>query len=84
MRTVTLSWESSRDIIAALYADREVSMQEHVDRLESQLEEHAPSELTVTLALSEEAYRCSVTWVRVKAMLPPMVTANRPIVALFV
>ncbi len=52
MRTIALSWEAWRDIIAALYAKGLPYMREHTDALEQQLEQHGPDQATVTLSLT--------------------------------
>ena len=70
MRTIELSWETWRDIFAALYAKGLPYMREHADALEQQLERHAPDAPTVALALGEDVYLRSFTWARLELDIP--------------
>ncbi len=74
MRTIELSWETWRDIIAALYDTGLPYMREHADSLEQQLEQHAADEVLVRLSLTDDVYLRSYNWARVElgVPLPPM------------
>jgi len=56
MRTIELSWETWRAVIAALRDKALPSMLEHADYLEQQLEQHGPAEMTVTLHLTDDGF----------------------------
>jgi hypothetical protein len=56
MRTIELSWETWRAVIAALRDKALPSMLEHADHLEQQLEQHGPAEATVTLHLTDDGF----------------------------
>ncbi len=70
MRTIELSWETWRDIIAALYDTGLPYMREHAESLERQLEQHAPDAPTVTLNLTDDVYLRSFNWARLELGIP--------------
>ena len=70
MRTIELSWETWRAIIAALYDTGLPYMREHAESLEQQLEQHAPDAPTVALDLSDDVYLRSFTWARLALDIP--------------
>ena len=70
MRTIDLSWETWRAIIAALRAKGLPSMLEHADALERLLEQHGPGEPMVRLSLTDDIFLRSDNWARVQLGIP--------------
>ena len=56
MRTIALSWEDWRAVIAVLRASGLPYKREHADRIEQQLQQHPPGEATVTLNLTDDMF----------------------------
>ncbi len=61
MRTIALSWEDWRAVIAVLREKGLPSMVEHANAIEEQLERHGPDEPTVRLSLTDDVYLRSFT-----------------------
>jgi hypothetical protein len=70
MRTITLSWEDWRAVIAVLRVKGLPSMLEHADLLEQQLERHGPDEATVRLSLTDDVFLRSYNWARWQLGIP--------------
>ena len=70
MRTIALSWETWRAIIATLRERALPYMLEHADQLEQQLERHGPDEPVVRLSLTDDVFLRSYTWARVQLGIP--------------
>jgi hypothetical protein len=56
MKTITLSWEVWRAVIAVLREKALPYMLEHADVIEEQLERHGPDEPTVRLSLTDDVF----------------------------
>ena len=70
MRTIVLTWETRRSIIAALRAKGLPYMLEHADSLERQLGQHAPDAQMVSFDPSDDVYLSSFRWARVERDIP--------------
>jgi hypothetical protein len=56
MNTITLSWETWRGVIAVLREKGLPYILDHTVRLEQQLEQHGPDELTARLRLTDDVF----------------------------
>jgi hypothetical protein len=70
MPTLELSWETWRDIIAALYATGDPALCKQATVLEERLARQSPWRATVALALSEDASRRALKFARWELDLP--------------
>jgi hypothetical protein len=70
MRTITLSWETWRAVIATLREKALPYMLDHADRLEQQLEQHPPDQATVPLNLTDDMFLRSYNWARWQLGIP--------------
>ena len=70
MRTITLSWEDWRAVIAVLREKALPSMLEHANVIEEQLERHGPDEPKVRLSLTDDAFLRSYNWTRWQLGIP--------------
>jgi hypothetical protein len=61
MRTIELTWETWRAVIAVLHEKALPYMLEHANLIEEQLERHGPSEQTVRLILTDDVFLRSDT-----------------------
>jgi hypothetical protein len=69
LRTITLSYETWRSVIAVPRAKALPSMLEHADAIEQQLEWHGPDE-TVPLHLTDDLFLRSYNWARLQLGIP--------------
>jgi hypothetical protein len=64
MRTIELSWETWRAVIAVLREKAVPYMPEHANLIKEQLERHGPDEATVRLSLTDDVFLRSSSWAR--------------------
>ena len=62
MRTIELTWEDWRAVIAVLRAKALPYMLQHADHIERLLEQHPPGEATVALSLTDDVFLRSYNW----------------------
>ena len=66
IRTIELSWETWRAVIAVLREKSLPYMLEHADHIERLLEQLGPGEPTVRLSLTDDVFLRSSNWARVQ------------------
>ncbi len=82
MRTIALSWEDWRAVIAAVREKCLPYMLEHADYLERHLEQHGPGEAMVRLSLTDDLFLRSSNWARVQLGIPLPAEARKGAVLL--
>jgi hypothetical protein len=64
MRTIALSWEDGRAVIAVLRASGLPNTMEHAPHREQQLEQHPPDQATLRSSLTDDVFLRSCNWAR--------------------
>ena len=70
MWEVDLTWEEWRAVIDLLRAKGLAYMLDHANRIERQLDQHAPDEQIVRLILTDDVFLRSFNWARLQLGIP--------------
>ena len=70
MKSIELTWEDWRAVIAVLRSSGLRYKVEHADHIERLLEQHGPDEPTVRLSLTDDVFLRSYNWARVQLGIP--------------